>query len=42
VVHFEISVPNPEQAVEFYSGVFDWSAEKLPDPVQYWQLKPPV
>ena len=40
VVHFEISVPNPEQAVAFYSEVFDWSAQKLPDPVRYWQLSP--
>ena len=42
VVHFEISVPNPEQAVEFYSDVFGWSAQKLPDPIQYWQLKPSI
>ena len=40
VVHFEISVPNPELAVKFYSDVFGWSAQKLPDPVQYWQLRP--
>ena len=42
VVHFEISVPSPEQAVKFYSGVFGWSAQKLPDPAQYWQLRPSV
>jgi predicted enzyme related to lactoylglutathione lyase len=42
VVHFEISVPNPEQAVAFYSEVFDWSAEKLPDPIRYWQLNSSV
>jgi predicted enzyme related to lactoylglutathione lyase len=41
-VHFEISVPNPERAVEFYCDVFGWSAQKLPDPVQYWQLTPSV
>ena len=39
VVHFEFSVPNPEKAVEFYSDVFGWSAQKLPDPVRYWQLR---
>ncbi|MEP7227389.1 MAG: VOC family protein [Gemmatimonadales bacterium] len=39
VVHFELSVPNPEQAVAFYRGVFGWSASKLPDPVNYWQLQ---
>jgi hypothetical protein len=40
VVHFELSVPNPEQAVAFYRDVFGWSATKLPDPVKYWQLRP--
>jgi predicted enzyme related to lactoylglutathione lyase len=39
VVHFEISVPNPEQAVGFYSRVFGWSIQKLPDPVRYWQIR---
>ena len=42
VVHFEISVPHPEQAVEFYSDVFGWPAQKLPDPIPYWQLRPSV
>jgi predicted enzyme related to lactoylglutathione lyase len=41
VVHFEMSVPEPEQAVEFYSQVFDWSIQKLPDPVKYWQVQKP-
>lgn len=41
VVHFEMSVPEPEQAVEFYSRVFDWSVQKLPDPVRYWQVRTP-
>jgi hypothetical protein len=39
VVHFEMSVPAPEQAVDFYSRVFDWSIQKLPDPVKYWQIR---
>ena len=39
VVHFEFSVPNPEQAVEFYSAVFGWSITKLPDPARYWQIR---
>ena len=42
VVHFELSVPNPEQAAAFYREVFGWSASKLPDPVNYWQLKTSV
>ena len=40
VVHFELSVPRPEEAAAFYSAVFGWSAQKLPDPVKYWQLRP--
>jgi predicted enzyme related to lactoylglutathione lyase len=39
VVHFEFSVPNPEQAVAFYASVFGWSIQKLPDPVRYWQIR---
>jgi predicted enzyme related to lactoylglutathione lyase len=39
VVHFEFSVPNPELAVEFYSAVFGWSIQKLPDPIRYWQIR---
>ena len=40
VVHFELSVPRPEEAAAFYAAVFGWSAQKLPDPVRYWQLRP--
>ena len=39
VVHFEFSVPNPELSVAFYRAVFGWVAQKLPDPVKYWQLR---
>jgi len=39
VVHFELSVPDPEKAVAFYSEAFGWSAQKLPDPVRYWQVR---
>lgn len=39
VVHFEMSVPNPEEAAAFYSAAFGWVAQKLPDPVRYWQLR---
>jgi uncharacterized protein len=38
VVHFEFSVPNPEEAAAFYSAVFGWSITKLPDPIRYWQI----
>lgn len=39
VVHFEFSVPNPQQAAAFYRSVFGWAIEKLPDPVRYWQIR---
>jgi uncharacterized protein len=39
VVHFEFSVPNPEEAVAFYAAVFGWSITKLPDPITYWQIR---
>jgi uncharacterized protein len=39
IVHFEFSVPNPEEAAAFYSAVFGWSITKLPDPIRYWQIR---
>lgn len=39
VVHFEFSVPHPEEAAAFYSAVFGWSITKLPDPIRYWQIQ---
>lgn len=39
VIHFEFSVPNPEQAAAFYRAVFGWSITKLPDPIRYWQIR---
>ena len=39
VVHFEFSVPHPEEAATFYSAVFGWSITKLPDPIRYWQIR---
>jgi uncharacterized protein len=39
VVHFEFSVPNPEEAAAFYGAVFGWAITKLPDPIRYWQIR---
>jgi predicted enzyme related to lactoylglutathione lyase len=39
IVHFEFSVPNPEEAAAFYSAVFGWSITKLADPIRYWQIR---
>ncbi len=36
VVHFGISVADPEAAAEFYREVFDWAIAKWEGPVDYW------
>ena len=35
VIHFEISVDDPERAKKFYEDVFEWKIEKW-GPVDYW------
>ncbi len=37
VVHFEISVDDPERAVKFYGNVFNWDIKKW-DPFEYWMV----
>jgi len=36
VVHFEISVDNPEKLVAFYRTVFGWEIFKWSGPQEYW------
>lgn len=36
VIRFEFQVPNPEEAIEFYSSSFGWKFEKMPGPQDYW------
>jgi predicted enzyme related to lactoylglutathione lyase len=36
--HFEIQVPNPEEAAEFYKNVFGWTVQKWDGPEDYWLL----
>lgn len=36
VVHFELSVDDPERAVAFYTEVFGWTVEKWEGPQDYW------
>ncbi|MFC4183272.1 VOC family protein [Saccharococcus thermophilus] len=36
VLRFEFQVPNPEQAIEFYSKTFGWKFEKMPGQQDYW------
>lgn len=37
VVHFEISVDEPERAKKFYEKVFEWKIEKA-GPMDYWLI----
>ncbi|MET3194579.1 VOC family protein [Gottfriedia sp. OAE603] len=36
VIRFEFQVPNPVEAIEFYSKSFGWTFEKMTGPVDYW------
>ncbi|WP_047155142.1 VOC family protein [Aneurinibacillus tyrosinisolvens] len=36
VLRFEFQVPDPEQAIEFYSNSFGWKFEKMHGPQDYW------
>jgi predicted enzyme related to lactoylglutathione lyase len=36
VVHFEICVHDPEQAVIFYGNSFGWKIDALQAPAEYW------
>lgn len=36
VIHFELSIENPERTTKFYSDVFGWKASKWEGPMDYW------
>src|SRR5262245_53601775 len=36
VIHFEIHTEDPERAIGFYQGVFDWQFQKFEGPMDYW------
>ena len=36
VVHFDISVDEPERAITFYRDAFGWDIKKWEGPVDYW------
>jgi hypothetical protein len=38
VIHFEIHAENPERAIQFYSGLFQWKFQKWDGPMQYWMV----
>ncbi|UCC12890.1 MAG: VOC family protein [candidate division WOR-3 bacterium] len=39
VVHFDISVDEPQRAITFYRDAFGWSIEKWDGPIDYWLVK---
>lgn len=38
VIHFELSVENPERTTKFYSNVFGWKSSKWEGPMDYWLI----
>ncbi len=36
---FDISVEDPEEAIRFYTNVFNWQIEKWDGPRPYWLIK---
>ena len=36
IVHFEIPADDPKRAVDFYSKIFGWKAEKWEGPMEYY------
>lgn len=38
VIHFEVNVDDPDRALNFYSKVFGWKAEKWEGPMDYWLI----
>ncbi|MBW5449136.1 VOC family protein [Cohnella sp. CFH 77786] len=39
VLRFELQVPDPEQAVAFYSRTFGWQFVKMPGARDYWFIR---
>jgi predicted enzyme related to lactoylglutathione lyase len=39
VLRFELQVPDPEQAVAFYSRTFGWQFVKMPGAHDYWFIR---
>jgi len=39
IVHFEIPADNVEKLRKFYSKLFGWKIEKLPEPMEYWMIE---
>jgi len=39
VLRFELQVPDPEQAVAFYTRTFGWQFVKMPGATDYWFIR---
>ena len=35
-IHFDVTVDDPERAMNFYKDVFGWKFEKWNGPMEYW------
>jgi predicted enzyme related to lactoylglutathione lyase len=35
-IHFDLTVDNPQRAMEFYKSVFGWKFQKWDGPMEYW------
>ena len=35
-IHFDLTVDNPERAMDFYRSVFGWKFQKWDGPMEYW------
>jgi predicted enzyme related to lactoylglutathione lyase len=35
-IHFDLTVDNPERAMNFYEDIFGWKFEKWNGPMEYW------
>lgn len=38
-VHFEIPANNVEKLRKFYTKLFGWKIEKMPGPMEYWNIE---
>jgi len=39
IVHFEIPAKDVEKLRKFYSSLFGWKIEKMPGPMEYWNIE---
>ena len=39
IVHFEIPADDVKKLAKFYSELFGWKIEKMPGPIDYWNIE---